>query len=294
MKAIFKRELRALFTSFRTYLFLALTLAAGSACGWLNNLSTTNPQFCENAQYLGLVMAACVPLLTAPTYAADRKNHVERLLCSLPIKPVSLAFGRFLACLVPVAISCALTLLIPAALTFMGGSGMAASLGMCAALFCLGALLVALTLLISFLTNAPWQAYLASLLVCAASYFAPLAAGKLLTATALTTPMMLCLVLAIFLLAWLVTGSVYLGVIVTAILDVPVVISRMQDGGMKAARVFGRILNRLSLFNPLSDFAMGVVNLQTMAWYLTAALFLAAVTALCLRARRMGERRALA
>ena len=63
---------------------------------------------------------------------------------------------------------------------------------------------------------------------------------------------------------------------------------------MKAARVFGRVLNRLSLFNPLSDFAMGVVNLQTMAWYLTAAMFLAAVTALCLRARRMGERRALA
>ena len=112
MKAIFKRELRALFTSFRTYLFLALTLAAGSACGWLNNLSTTNPQFCENAQYLGLVMAACVPLLTAPTYASDRKNHVERLLCSLPIRPVSLAMGRFLACLAPVAISCALTLLI--------------------------------------------------------------------------------------------------------------------------------------------------------------------------------------
>ena len=105
MKAIFKRELRALFTSFRTYLFLALTLAAGSACGWLNNLSTTNPQFCENAQYLGLVMAACVPLLTAPTYASDRKNHVERLLCSLPIRPVSLAMGRFLACLAPVAIS---------------------------------------------------------------------------------------------------------------------------------------------------------------------------------------------
>ena len=87
--------------------------------------------------YLGLVMAACVPLLTAPTYASDRKNHVERLLCSLPIRPVSLAMGRFLACLAPVAISCALTLLIPAALTFMGGSGMAASLGMCAALFCL-------------------------------------------------------------------------------------------------------------------------------------------------------------
>lgn len=294
MKAIFKRELRALFTSFRTYLFLCLTLAAGSACAYFRNLSAGNPQFCENAQYLGLALAACVPLLTAPTYASDRKNRVERLLCTLPIRPLSLAMGRFLACLVPVALSCALTLLYPAALSFMGGTGMAASLHLAAALFCLGALLVALTLLISFLVRAPWQAYLASLAVCAASYFAPLAAGSLLSATALSTPMMLCLVLAVFLLAWLVTGSAYAGVIIAAVVDVPVVVNRMQDGGMKAARAFGRVLDRLSLFNPLSDFAMGVANLETLIFYLTAALFLAAVTALCLRVRRMGERRALA
>lgn len=294
MRAIFKRELRALFTARRTYLFLTLMLAASSALTYFMNLSAGNPQFCENVQYLGLALAACVPLLTAPTFASDRSDHVERLLCMLPVRPAALAAGRFLACLVPVALSCALMLLYPAALTYAGGTGMAASLGMAAALFCLGALLVALTLLISALSRAPWEALLISWAVCAASYFLPILAQKLLSASALTTPMMVCLMLAVFLLSFFATGSVYVGVIVTAVVDVPVVISRAQDGGLSAARAAGRALNSLSVFEPLSDYALGVVDIQTLIYYLTAAALLLAVTALCLRGRRMGERRALA
>lgn len=294
MRAIFKRELHALFTARRTYLFLTLMLAAGGALTYFMNLSAGNPQFCENVQYLGLALAALVPLLTAPTFASDRKDHVERLLCTLPIRPSALAAGRFFACMIPVALSCALTLLYPAALTFAGGTGMAASVGAAAALFCLGALLTALTLLISALSRAPWEALILSWAVCAGSYFLPLLAQKLLAASALTTPMMLCLMLAIFLLCFFVTGSVYAGVILTAVADVPVVISRMQDGGMKAAHAAGRALSKLAVLEPLSDFALGVVNVQTLVYYLTAAALLLAITALCLRGRRLGERRALA
>lgn len=294
MKAVFKREVRLLFTSLRTYLFLALMLAAGGACAFFFNLSTGNPQFCENVQYLALAMAALVPLLTAPTYASDRRQHVERLLLGLPIRPLAMAAGRFFACLIPVALACALTLLYPAALTFVGGSGMASSLGMAAALFCLGALLTAASLLASALTRAPWQAYLLSLAAFAASYFLPLAADRLLSAAALTTPAMACLTLALFLICWAVTGSAYAGLIGTVILDVPVVVSRMQDGGLTAARLAGRALAALAAFDPLGDFALGIVHLGTLAGYLIAAALLVALTALYLRGRRLGERRALA
>ena len=97
MKAIFKRELRAYFTSPLGYVFIGvLLLFAGlsfgvySLMGGLTSLNAT-------LQDLQIIFFLLVPILTMRMFAEERKNKVDQLLLTAPVRVTGIVIGKYLA-----------------------------------------------------------------------------------------------------------------------------------------------------------------------------------------------------
>ncbi len=295
MKAIFKRELGSLLRSMRVWLFAFLTLAAAGALVYLTCIRPADPQYEKCVRYLAAALAVFIPLVTAPSLAGERRQHTERLLHSLPVRPAAIALGKLFACLVPVLAVCALLFLYPISLSLVGINCLKTAL-FCHVLLCFFACLVtALGVLLSGALPIAPLAWLATVAVSAAAYFLPSLTGSMQAATGMTTMGMVGLI-ALFFLFWMLvfSGNAFAALLATALCEVPVLICRLQGRPSAPMRFVGRLLKPLAYFEPLGVASEGVLRLSSLVYYLSLTAFCVALTALVLRARRQGERRALA
>ena len=295
MRAIFKRELYALLHSVRAWAFAFLTLAVSSVCVYLLCIRTQNPAYEQACPYIAYALAAFIPLVTAPVFAGDRKQHTERLLAALPVRPLSIALGKFLACLVPVAIVCVLLLVNPLALRFIGINSFSTAMSTHFALCFFATMITALGVLMSSLIPFAPLAWLATVAASGAAYLLPRVTSGMITATGMTTMTMLGIMVLFFAVWMLVTdGNLFVSLLCTAVCEVPVVICRLRGRSELPVRYVGRALNKLCWFAPLNTTYNGVLCFADLLYYLTIAVFLLALTALVVRGRRQGVRRAIA
>ena len=100
MLAIFKREMRAYFTSPVGYMFCAIFFAVS---GFLFMLNTV--QAGENASYssyfsIGLFLfIIIIPLLTMKLISEERKMKTDQLILTSPVTLADIVFGKYLAAL---------------------------------------------------------------------------------------------------------------------------------------------------------------------------------------------------
>ena len=99
MFAIYKRELRAYFTTPVGYIFMAIFLAvSGFLFGFTTLLSSTT----DTTLYYQLLMFAYVviiPLLTMKTFSEERRTRTEQLLLTAPVSLTGMVIAKFLAAL---------------------------------------------------------------------------------------------------------------------------------------------------------------------------------------------------
>lgn len=99
MIAIFKREMRAYFTTSTGYVFLAVALSLSAivfgACTLLIGSSDTGPYF----SLMLFVLMVILPILTMKTFSEERRTRTEQLLLTAPISTTQMVMGKFLSCL---------------------------------------------------------------------------------------------------------------------------------------------------------------------------------------------------
>ena len=101
MLAIYKREMRAYFTSPIGYIYIAAYLAVS---GFLFSLFTVQAALNGGNIDLGMyytmlifVFAIIVPLLTMKSLSEERKMKTEQLLLSAPVSLPSMIMAKFLS-----------------------------------------------------------------------------------------------------------------------------------------------------------------------------------------------------
>lgn len=149
MKAIFKREFRSLMLSVRGIVFLGVTLLAAGAFTVLYNLNAALASFEVALSYLVPVLVLTVPLLCADAFAAEREQGTERVLRILPLRLRDVIFGKFLARLCVLAVPFGIMAFYPIILDLYGTVSYATAYATLVALFGVGAILIALGMLIS-------------------------------------------------------------------------------------------------------------------------------------------------
>lgn len=163
MKAIFKREFESYFKSPLGYIFLALFLAYSSLIFFATNINfgtTIMTSYFTNNSYIFIV---AIPLLTMKMFSEERKLKTDQLLLTAPVKVSEIVFGKFLSGLAVLGVAVGITLLYLVFMRLYGNPAVIQSLVGYFGVLLYGAMLIAMGMFISSLTQSQVIAAVATL-----------------------------------------------------------------------------------------------------------------------------------
>ena len=298
MSAVYNRELRSYFGSMYGYVYLAFTLCVIGVYVTVNNLLNFTAEMSYTFSDMAFMSIFLIPVLTMRTFAEERRNKTDMFLLSLPIKPVEIVLGKYLATLTVFGIPVAVTALFGLVLRlFSDGSVLLGSIGSSLvagiSYLLLGALLIAICMFISSLTDSVVLAavggfaavlvlYFMDYLVAITAYLdalfpnaAPLISFILL--------IVLCVLFA--LVAGLLSKSAMIGMIAAAASIIPLSLSYVI-WGEHFAGLFSKVLTHLSAFATFSSMTLGACSLSGIVFFLSAIFFCVYMTVQSLEKRR--------
>ena len=298
MSAVYKRELRSYFGSMYGYVYLAFTLCVIGVYVTVNNLLNFTAEMSYTFSDMAFMSIFLIPVLTMRTFAEERRNKTDMFLLSLPIKPVEIVLGKYLATLsvfgIPVAVTAIFGLVLR---LFSDGSVLLGSIGSSLvagiSYLLLGALLIAICMFISSLTDSVVLAavggFAAVLVLYFMDYLVVITAyldALFPNAAALISFVLLIVLCALFaLVAGLLSKSAMVGMIAAAATVIPLSISYVI-WGESFAGLFSKVLTHLSAFATFSSMTLGAFSLSGIVFFLSAIFFCVYMTVQSLERRR--------
>ena len=165
MSAIYKRDLRAYFTSPVGYVFIAAFVFVMNLVFFILNMLTARNQLTTCYSIMLYALMVLVPILTMRTFSEDYKQKTDQLLLTAPVKPVGIVMGKFLAAYTVFVISLLLMLVQVIIISAVSSPNVAIILGNYIALLSVGAVYVAIGCFISSLTENQLVANIATLAI---------------------------------------------------------------------------------------------------------------------------------
>lgn len=160
MIAIYKREMRAFFTSPSGYIYIAIFVAvSGFFFGTFTLLSGVDSSITSYFTAELFVAAFMTPLLTMKSFSEEKKQKTEQLLMTSPVTLPGMVMGKFLASYSMFGIAFLITSInLPIALSYLSEANLFRYNAICAlggaiALFLVGGTFIAIGIFISSLTE---------------------------------------------------------------------------------------------------------------------------------------------
>ena len=153
MLAIYKREMRAYFTTAQGYLFMAIFLCAS---GFLFSLTTLLMQSSDTATYFQFLLygyIVIIPLITMKSFAEEKKAKTEQLLLTSPVSLVGMVMAKFLAAFTLFCGTVVISMLYYLVLGLYGDPNWAKVIGCTIGMILVSSCFIAIGLFISALTE---------------------------------------------------------------------------------------------------------------------------------------------
>jgi ABC-2 type transport system permease protein len=153
MSAIYKRELRAYFTTPMGYVFCAMFLTLTNVFFYLGNVLYSYGNLSSIFFIMLVLLALTTPILTMRLFSEEYRQKTDQLLLTSPVRPIDIVAGKYLSAMTVVAISFAATLVFPLIVAIYGTPNGGQLLGNYLALLCAASAFVSIGLLISSVTE---------------------------------------------------------------------------------------------------------------------------------------------
>lgn len=161
MSAIFKRELKAYFTSPIGYIVLAILFAFGGWFFYSNNLAyNTADLTAVYSNLFSIVLLAVLPILTMRLFSDEKRQKTDQALLTAPVSLTGIVMGKFLAALVLYAVGIAITFVYALIIAFQVTPDWMVIIGNYLGLLLMGGAIIAVGVLISSLTESMFVAAL--------------------------------------------------------------------------------------------------------------------------------------
>ncbi len=162
MRAIFKREFRAYFTSPLGYIYLAAVFVYSGILFYINNLQATSTDM--RPLFVSLCSAGIIliPILTMRLFSEDKKLKTDQALLTAPITLSELVLGKFLSSFALYLCGSAITLVYALFMSAFSSVSWSMVLGCFVGYALSGAALIAVGMFISVLTENQMIAAIAS------------------------------------------------------------------------------------------------------------------------------------
>lgn len=153
MKAIYKRELRSFFNSVTGYIFVAVVVAYIGLYFLIYNMIIGYPTFSTTLGSASSIFIFITPLITMKSMAEDRHTKTDQLLLTSPTSVAGVVLGKYFSILTVFAVPLLIVCLCPIIIALYGSGYMRGDYATIFATLCFGALLVAIGVFISSLTE---------------------------------------------------------------------------------------------------------------------------------------------
>lgn len=285
MIAILKHELSGYFHSLTAYVFGAFLLVFVGIGAMMYNIQSAVSNFEYVLEFVSLVLAIIVPILTMRIIAEERKQRTDQLLYSLPVSTVEVVVGKFLALLAVYLIPLVIICIYPYMFSQYGEVYLLTSYGSILAFFMMGAALMALGMFISSLTENQGFAAGIGVMAILLNYYS-VSLAEYVSSTAVGSAMVLCIfALVLGAVVRNLTRSENLAMAVSLIMIFLICIFYYVDSTVFEGLV-PDLMTRLSVFERFNTFVSGVFDLSAVTYFLSVIVFFLFLTVQSLEKRR--------
>ncbi len=285
MLAIYKKELRAYFTSMIGYVFIAIFLVIIGIYFVIQNLLYGSANVEQTLSSITFLVALLIPLLTMRLMAEENKQKTDQLLYTSPVTASSIVLGKFLAVLTIYGVVVLSVCTFPLIMKLYGAVPMAAAYSGILGFALLGAAYLSIGLFISSLTESQVVAAVITFIVFIFTILMDGIAGILPTgnkaAVTIFAVLLLVVCAVIYLMVKNTTIAVALGVIGGgALAAVYYLKPSLLDGAV--IKVFGWV----SVLNRYTSFAYGTLDVAAVVYYLSVTFLFIFLTTQMINKKR--------
>ena len=166
MSAVYKREMRAYFTSPLGYAVLAILFAFSGFLFYSYNLSAGDTSLVGVFDTLFIITLLIVlPVLSMRLFSDEKRQRTDQALLTAPVSLTGIALGKFFAALTVFAAGISITLIYGVVIAFKVSPDWSVFFGNFLGLLMLGGLIIAIGLFISSFTESQFVSAIATFAV---------------------------------------------------------------------------------------------------------------------------------
>ena len=285
MIAIYQRELRSYFTGFTGYVFMTFILLFGGIYTSVINLYNGVTSFEYALSGMSFVFIVAIPILTMRVFAEEKRQKTDLLLYSLPCSMTSIVLGKYFAMLTVLLCPLCVMAVYPIVLNLFGNVNLAVAYGALLAFFLVGAVLIAVGMLVSSLCENQAIAAAGCFVLVLINYFISDLATFVSAEATTSLFAIFCLIVVAALIVRYLTGS-SLAAGVAAIIGVIVLVISYSVNKQAFEGLFARILTGISVFDRFFGFVEGIFDLGGVIFFVSVAALLIFYTVQAMEKRR--------
>ena len=270
MGAVYERELKGYLHGMTGIIFISVNLLFSGLMLFLENLKYQDPKMEALIYYQLMILFLTIPILTMRSIAEDRRQKTDQLLYSLPLSLPKIVLAKYFALLTTAVLPTLVSLLYPLILSLYGtvNFGTTYTALLTQALFI--ALLCAIGMFISSLTESPAIAAILTLTVNAALFLMSFFTTAIpQTERASLIGFAVIIVLVAF-LAYYMTKSVIAAYAVGAVGIVAEIILYFVKKDLFAGAI-NKVIDAMSVFSRVDLGTSGILDLSGIVYFVTAA-----------------------
>lgn len=286
MRAIYKREVGSYFNSMTGWVFIAALTVFVGIYFMAYNLYAGQPYFSSALYGTLFIFMVLIPILTMRSMAEERHSRTDQLLLTAPTPVFSVVLGKYLAMLTVFAVPVVIAGLCPLIIKLNGTAFLRADYATLLAFFLLGAVEIAIGLLLSAMTESQIIAAVSTFAILLVlylwdglvSYLPTTAAGSLIGLLALLVAV--CLLLDGLSKNWKVSGG-------TFVVGAAVIVGFFIHNSASFAGLLPDALGKFSLIGAFDSFAQDhVFDISGLLLYVSLIALLLFLTDQVIQKRR--------
>ncbi len=270
MLAVFRRELRAYFSSPIGFVFVGFFILIAGVFFAISNLLSANPGFIPVLSSLTFVFLFLVPILTMRLLTEETRQKTDQLLITSPLSITGIVMGKYLAAVGVFVITLLITVLFPVIMSFYAllGLGWWEIVGGYIGFLLMGCSFISIGLFFSSLTDnqliAAMETFAALLLIWILDFVAQSVPSDPTSGLVFMALIGVALVALVFFSTRSTLATLVAFVLAAAVVVLLFVLDRPLFTGLIA-----KVLSWFSLVKRFGDFTLGLLSLSPIVYYIS-------------------------
>ena len=274
MIAIYKKEVRTYFNHMMGYIFLAFMLLLIGIWFAVITVSGQNPNFHIVLSNITMFFFILIPVLTMRLFSEEARQKTDQLLFTSPLSVMQIVLGKFFAAFTLFFISVIITVIFPFMIRGYGNLPVSQITGTYVGFILIGMACIAVGVFISVLTDNQIIAAIATMGAVFIMFIIDAIAISMPATTFASFMFVVAVIITIASILYNSTKSIVAAVVV-ALVGLAVAGGLYLSNNLFFDGLIVRVLQWLSIYSRFNNFALGILNLNDIVYYLSfSALFL--------------------